>query len=64
MIPDIDPLSEAEVIDLNRRRVERLKFLFQMRAHARMLDFSVGNRVSLQPDGRSPLKLLAQGDHS
>jgi len=27
------------LIDLNRRIVERLKFLSQMRAHARMLDF-------------------------
>ncbi len=26
-----------------------------MRAHARMLDFSVGDRVSFQPDGRPAL---------
>ena len=43
------------MIDLNRRIVERLKFLAQMRAHARMLDFSVGDRVSFQPDGRPVL---------
>lgn len=55
MTPNIDHLTEAELIDLNRRIVERLKFLSQMRAHARMLDFSVGDRVSFQPDGRPAL---------
>ena len=55
MTPNIDHLTEAELTDLNRRIVERLKFLSQMRAHARMLDFSVGDRVSFQPDGRPPL---------
>ncbi len=42
---DIDRLTEAELIDLNRRIVERLRFLQQMRAHAAMLKFSVGARV-------------------
>lgn len=55
MTPNIDHLTEAELIDLNRRIVERLKFLSQMRAHARMLDFSVGDRVSFQPDDRPAL---------
>lgn len=55
MTIDIDHLTEAQLLDLNRRIVERLKFLAQMRAHARMLDFSVGDRVSFQPDGRPPL---------
>jgi hypothetical protein len=48
---DIDKLTEAELIDLNNRIVARLKFLSEMRAHARMLDFSIGERVSFQPDG-------------
>ena len=39
---DIDKLNEAELIDLNNRVVARLKFLSQMRAHAHMLDFSIG----------------------
>jgi hypothetical protein len=39
---DIDRLSEAELVDLHHRIVERLRFLEQMRAHARMLDFSIG----------------------
>ena len=31
---DIDRLSEAELVDLHHRIVERLRFLEQMRAHA------------------------------
>lgn len=30
---DIDKLAEAELIDLNNRIVERLRFLHQMRSH-------------------------------
>ena len=55
MTIDIDKLSESELIDLNNRVVARLNFLQQMRAHARMLDFSVGERVSFQPDGHPEL---------
>jgi len=50
---DIDKLTEAELIDLNNRIVARLRFLSQMRAHAEMLEFRVGDRVSFQPAGRS-----------
>ena len=49
---DIDKLNEAELIELNNRVVARLKFLSQMRAHAHMLDFSIGEKVSFQPDGQ------------
>ena len=52
---DIDHLGEAELIDLNRRVVERLRFLRQMHAHSRMLEFSIGDRVSFQPPGRERL---------
>ena len=52
---DIDKLTEAELIDLNNRIVARLRFLRQMRAHAEMLEFRVGDRVSFQPEGRSAL---------
>ena len=48
---DIDKLTEAELIDLNHRIVERLRFLNQMRAHARMLEFKIGDRVSFHPEG-------------
>jgi hypothetical protein len=49
---DIDELTEAELIDLNHRIVERLRFLTQMRAHGRMLEFKIGDRVIFQPGGR------------
>lgn len=52
---NIDQLSEAELIDLNRRIVERLRFLNQMRAHVAMLEFKVGDRVTFQPDGHLPV---------
>ncbi len=48
---DIDKLTEAELIDLNNRIVERLRFLSQMRAHAKMLEFRIGDRVSFQAEG-------------
>lgn len=43
---DIGSLSEAELVDLNNRIVERLRFLHQARAHERMLEFRIGDRVS------------------
>jgi hypothetical protein len=52
---DIDRLTEAELIDLNNRVVARLQFLAQMRAHAHMLEFKIGDRVSFQPDGHRRL---------
>ncbi len=52
---DIDELSEEELIDLNHRVVERLRFLSQMRAHSQMLDFKIGERVTFHPDGYPPL---------
>lgn len=53
---DIDSLSEAELVDLNHRIVERLRFLAQMRAHAAMLDFRIGDRVAFDPPGRPSLE--------
>ena len=49
---DIDRLTEAELIDLNNRMVERLRFLHQMKAHSQMLEFRIGDRVTFQPEGR------------
>lgn len=51
----IDHLTESELVDLNHRVVTRLKFLHEMKLHARMLDFSVGEKVSFQPDGHPVL---------
>src|SRR2546422_1638517 len=47
---DIDKLTEPELIDLNNRIVERLRFLNEMRAHGQMLQFKIGDRVSFQPE--------------
>jgi hypothetical protein len=52
---DIDKLTEEELIDLNHRIIERLRFLSQMRAHSKMLDFRIGDRVTFQPEGRPPV---------
>lgn len=52
---DIDKLTEAELVDLNHRIVERLWFLSQMRAHSQMLDYKIGERVTFHPDGHPPL---------
>jgi len=56
MTIDIDQLTEAELIDLNHRIVERLRFLDQMRAHVEMLEFKIGDRVTFQPPGQDQLE--------
>ena len=53
---EIDKLTEAELIDLNHRIVERLRFLNQARAHVQMLEFKIGDRVTFQPEGRDPIE--------
>ncbi len=53
---DIDRLTEAELVDLNHRIVERLRLLQHMRAHAHMLEFRIGEQVTFQPDGRGPVQ--------
>lgn len=52
MAIDIDRLTEAELVDLNNRIVERLRFLSQMHAHAEMLEFRLGERVTFRSAGR------------
>ncbi len=47
MAVDIDGLTEPELIDLNRRIVERLRLLQQMRAHQQMLAFKIGDRAGV-----------------
>ena len=49
---EIDNLTEAELIDLNNRIVERLRFMAQARSHSRMLQFKIGDRVSFESEGR------------
>jgi hypothetical protein len=52
---DIDNLTEAELIDLNHKIVERLRFLQHMRAHGAMMKFSIGERVAFEPPNRSEI---------
>jgi hypothetical protein len=52
---DIDALTEADLIDLNHRIVARLRFLRHLDAHANMLEFRIGERVTFHPDGRPPV---------
>lgn len=52
---NIDSLTEQELIDLNNRVVERLRFLRQARTHVAMLQFRIGERVSFHPDGHPHL---------
>jgi len=52
---DIDTLTEAELLDLNNRIVARLRLLQQMRAHAAMLNFSLGEIISFHPEGHPVL---------
>jgi hypothetical protein len=54
MTINIDQLSEQELIDLNHRIVERLKFLESVHTHKEMMQFSPGEQVSFKPPGRDP----------
>jgi hypothetical protein len=49
---DIDHLNEMQLIDLNHRIVTRLRVLRELRAHASMLEFHIGERVTFYPEGR------------
>ena len=53
---DIDSFTEAELVDLNHRIVERLLLLQHMRAHVHMFEFPSGEQVTFQPEGRSPVQ--------
>lgn len=48
---DIDELTEAELIELNHRIVERLKFLETYHTHKEMMEFSPGDQVSFEARG-------------
>lgn len=48
---DIDHLSEEELIDLNHRIISRLRFLRDMRSHAAMSNFRIGEKVRFHPSG-------------
>jgi len=52
MTINIDDLSEEELIELNHKIVERLKFLEMMHNHNDMMQFRPGDKVSFEPAGR------------
>lgn len=54
MTIDIDQMSRDELVALNHRIVERLKFLDSLQAHKDMMAFNIGARVSFDSpqDGR------------
>jgi hypothetical protein len=50
----IDHLTEAELIDLNHRIVQRLRLMSQVHAHKAMLEFRIGDCVTFEPAGGPP----------
>jgi len=57
---DIDGLSEAELLDLNRRIVARLRQVREEEAHEAMQAFHVGDRVSFQSGNRRVTGVLTR----
>ncbi|MBW1888045.1 MAG: hypothetical protein JRI52_06810 [Deltaproteobacteria bacterium] len=49
---DIDSLSYDELVELNHKIVERLKFLDSMLTHEEMMQFSPGDQVCFETPGR------------
>ena len=48
----IDHLNYDELVELNHKIVERLKFLDSMHAHKAMMQFNLGDEVCFEPSGR------------
>lgn len=57
---DIDRLTEDELRDLHHRVTERLRLIHQMRAHGVMMNFSIGDRVAFNADGRRVAGVLTR----
>ncbi len=49
---DIDSMSYDELVELNLKIVERLKFLDSMHTHKEMMQFSPGDQVCFESPGR------------
>jgi hypothetical protein len=47
---DLAKYTEAELLELNRRIVQRLKTMREERCRSTMTEFRVGERVSFQPE--------------
>jgi hypothetical protein len=52
---DIDGLTEDELIELNHKIISRLRFLREMRSHAEMMNFRIGERVRFQVPDRGEI---------
>lgn len=60
---DLNALTEAQLLALNRRIVERLKYLQQTRVHQMMMKFSVGERVGFETrEGRFVSGILVRNN--
>lgn len=46
---DLSKMTEEELVDLNRRVVERLKHIHQIKRYQELARFSVGDTVSFTP---------------
>ena len=46
-----EKLTEDELLELNHRIVERLKYLEAMRDHKEMMEFNIGEQVTFEPPG-------------
>ena len=51
----IDLLSVEQLIDLNHKIISRLRFLREMRSHAEMMNFRIGEKVKFHPPGREEI---------
>lgn len=52
---NIDHLTEAELVDLNHRIVQRLRLMTQVHAHKAMREFRIGDWVTFEPDAGTPV---------
>jgi hypothetical protein len=57
----IDHLTEAELLDLNHRIVQRLRLITQVHAHKAMLEFRIGDRVAFDPRTITTLRSVPRG---
>ncbi len=49
---DIDSMNYDELVELNHKIVEKLKFLDSMDTHKKMMQFNPGDQVCFEPSGR------------
>src|SRR5260370_35229080 len=52
---NIDHLTEAELVDLNHRIVERVRLMSRVHAHKAMMEFGIGDRVTFEPEDGTPV---------